>query len=432
MSVATYNRPDFTAQTATVYKTSIDGAAQVFERIAGAFAPHAAATPNMTVKVDAGSLLVAGALVTQAQQTTGTITAPVTNPRIDLVQVDQVTGAVGVTAGSEAPSPSVPAIPSGKLPVAAVHLTVGMTVIADDDIDDLRPAIVRPLDPEAAAVAFDNAASGLAATDVQEAIDELASTNGSYGLLLPETRLILTGIKAGGGDEPRRARTFLIDDTIAALIDAGIWAKLDLIYFLAAHDAVTAKINWKNPAVAAQQLTAVNSPTFAVDQGYTGNGSSSYLVNAVNMSALTQFKQNSAHIGVWIGTNVLENVPDIGISTGDTMRITTRFTGTGNNASCRINDASTLTSSMGTSTDSKGSTIANRSGSSARQLYKNASSIASDTQASVAPGAGTLLVLKALTTYSTKQAQIVHAGASLSSGEVTNLYTILGDYLAGL
>lgn len=142
MTVATFVQPNYTTQTASEYKANLDAAAAVHQRLGGPFAPHAAATPNMTVVLDAGSLRTGTTLTEKAQQATGTITAPVTNPRIDRIVIDGSTGVVSVIAGAEAASPSAPAIASGKIPVAQVLLQTNSTAITNSMLTDERTAIV--------------------------------------------------------------------------------------------------------------------------------------------------------------------------------------------------------------------------------------------------------------------------------------------------
>ena len=138
MTVATYTAPNNTTQDPATYKANIDGGMSVLAAVAQQFAPHAATSPNMTVKVDAGSLMVAGALVTQAQQTSGTITAPIGNPRIDRVVIDAVTGAISVITGTPAGSPTPPALTAGKLPIAQVLVQTSSTSITNTMITDER------------------------------------------------------------------------------------------------------------------------------------------------------------------------------------------------------------------------------------------------------------------------------------------------------
>lgn len=118
---------------------TIDDAAAVYERIAGPFAPHAQAQPNLTIQIDPGYISKVGGLPDEVvAQDTASITAPTTNPRNDIVYIDQATGALGVATGTEAASPTDPSIPGGKVAVARIRLRVNINQITNNDIDDLR------------------------------------------------------------------------------------------------------------------------------------------------------------------------------------------------------------------------------------------------------------------------------------------------------
>ena len=100
---------------------------------------HETGTPAMTVTMNPFRLIQAdGTIVSQNAQTSGTITAPAANPRIDVIVVDANTGAIGVITGSEAASPSIPALTAGKIPMAYVTLATATTEITDDLITDYR------------------------------------------------------------------------------------------------------------------------------------------------------------------------------------------------------------------------------------------------------------------------------------------------------
>lgn len=142
MTTAQYQVTDFTTDTAPVLKAKIDANSEVAKRIAAAYQCYAAATPDMTVKVAAGAIMVNGGLVTNAVQTSGTITAPVTNPRIDRVVIDQLTGVASIITGAENASPTAPAITAGKVPIAQIALTTGTTAITNSLITDERAALV--------------------------------------------------------------------------------------------------------------------------------------------------------------------------------------------------------------------------------------------------------------------------------------------------
>jgi len=139
---------------------------------------------------------------------------------------------------------------------------------------------------------------------------------------VPEADLLIDTMTV----RPQGNRAFLISDTIRRLKAADIWAKLDVLWMLAAHDAQAARLNWKNPASFA--LTAVNSPTFTTDRGYAGNGSTSYLntgwagsTNGVN------FQQNSLSILAYGLTTSAGNTALIGLSGGQGFNIFPSFNG---------------------------------------------------------------------------------------------------------
>lgn len=146
MTVSTFTQPSYPDQLGTTYPTNIDSCVNVLAQIGQDFAPHAAATPNLTVLIDAGKIIKAdGTLVEQAQQT-ATFVAPAANPRIDRIVIDMLTGVYSIIAGTEAASPTAPAITAGKLPCAQVSLTVGQTQITNANITDERTAFVS--DPQ--------------------------------------------------------------------------------------------------------------------------------------------------------------------------------------------------------------------------------------------------------------------------------------------
>lgn len=138
MTVGQFLQTNYTTQTGTSYPLAIDADWAVATRLVDNFAPHAQPTPNMTVALDAGHLFNGATLTEVATQSTGTITAPVSNPRIDRIVIDRVSGAVSVVTGTEAASPSPPAIPAGKAPVAQVLLQTSSIVIANSMLTDER------------------------------------------------------------------------------------------------------------------------------------------------------------------------------------------------------------------------------------------------------------------------------------------------------
>lgn len=144
MPISTFTQPDRTTQSGSAYPANIDGAISVLARSGAAFAPHEQSTPNMTVRVDAGFIYHstdALGVIAVAAQSTATIVAPTTNPRIDRVVVDVKTGAVSIITGVEAASPSPVYIPEGKYPICQIALTPSTTAITNSMLTDERLGI---------------------------------------------------------------------------------------------------------------------------------------------------------------------------------------------------------------------------------------------------------------------------------------------------
>ena len=89
-------------------------------------------SPDMTVNVAIGAALIDDEVVGIIAAGTLTFIAPVTNPRIDIITIDQ-DGTVAIVAGTEASSPSAPSTPSAQLKLAEVYHRTAETSIKDAD-----------------------------------------------------------------------------------------------------------------------------------------------------------------------------------------------------------------------------------------------------------------------------------------------------------
>ena len=140
MTVKTFQQTDLGTE-----GTKVDDNFAVLAGPAGAFAVHEQSTPDMTARVDAGVLAKGdGSVIEAAAQSTGTITAPSTDPRNDIVYIDLDAGTVGVVTGTEAASPADPEFPLGAMPVARINLTTSTTSITNAIVDDCRPGGNQP------------------------------------------------------------------------------------------------------------------------------------------------------------------------------------------------------------------------------------------------------------------------------------------------
>lgn len=101
-------------------------------RLQAGLSVQAQGTPSMTIDVTAGGAIVDGHPASLRANTTLTFVAPVGNPRIDTVQIDQY-GVVSVKTGTPAGSPSAPAADADALKLAEVYIRTTATSIKNTD-----------------------------------------------------------------------------------------------------------------------------------------------------------------------------------------------------------------------------------------------------------------------------------------------------------
>lgn len=134
-------------------------------------------TPNMTVKTTAGGFWDDNTTyVEHAGGTSPTLTAPSTNAKLTVIALN-LSGALVLIDGAEAASPSLPVIPSDRIPLAVVLLNTTDTTIDDSMVFDLRPVLQIGADINNLAV---NEVVGLASQLALKA-DTTALTNGLAG-----------------------------------------------------------------------------------------------------------------------------------------------------------------------------------------------------------------------------------------------------------
>lgn len=92
---------------------------------------------------------------------------------------------------------------------------------------------------------------------------------------------------------------------IETLKSAGIWSKTDIFYMFANDGSREfATLNWMNPS--AHQCTLLNSPTFTANDGFLGNGTSSFINTNYNpASSGINYTLNDASIFTYNKTYVL-------------------------------------------------------------------------------------------------------------------------------
>lgn len=249
----------------------------------------------------------------------------------------------------------------------------------------------------------------------------LGTTGRSYN---PATIDIINAMSV----RPTEDRSRLIDDLVVDLKGYGVWDKMDRFYMLAAHDEQAGRLDWLNPGT--DTLTAVNSPNFSVDEGFQGNGSSSYLVGGVNLSAMTHYGQNDAHLGYWSLTNSSANTSiDVGVS----GNLNVAFLG--RDASGQAIGRPNQNSNTGVSwavSDSLGYYAGVRRTSVATENYKNGVSAVTGSTSSVSVPAYPVTVGMGGGAYYNRRIACVHFGSELTDTEVANIYSAIGDYLTAV
>lgn len=231
---------------------------------------------------------------------------------------------------------------------------------------------------------------------------------------------------------PLDAEKAIIDTFVGALKTAGIWAKLDLLFLLAAHTEQASLLNVKQE-VTDSNLSEVGSLTFAVNTGWTGAGANGNRLE----TALWSFDEgpnyalDSAHAGVWSLTTGQENAL-VGFGNAISNGLLLLPRSTGNALTFKVNHNATQTA-VGSQTDGSGHYIINRSASNAEQVYRNGASIGSS---SVTSGAVTSQVFRLLGDVgggaSSRQIAAAHAGGSLSADEASDFYDALSAYLGAI
>jgi hypothetical protein len=216
---------------------------------------------------------------------------------------------------------------------------------------------------------------------------------------------------------------------VSALVTAGTWAKLDIFYLFAqtVNSDSEALKNWINPGT--NDCTLVNAPAFVALEGFTGNGSSSYINTNYNPNTDgSNYTLNSACLGIYLRTDVTESTYDLGVQSGTAARIASHIAaGTYLN---RINDS---LSHEPANTDARGLHIQNRTGASATEIFKNGASVDTDSVASVSVPADDIYICcqnnGGPAQYSTKQVAVVFAGGGLTIGDVTAITNAIETYM---
>ncbi len=235
---------------------------------------------------------------------------------------------------------------------------------------------------------------------------------------------------------PLRARQ--VNDLFLALRNSAagnLLLKFDALYIFAAADSQAATRNWVQNLYNA---TAVASPTFTADQGFAGNGTSSYLTSGFTPSSAPspKYTQNSAHLSAWSRTDNDSSGVIIGGRTGGSVSQALVQPRASNLFHGRLNQNA---SGAGiANTNSSGHLLASRVDSANRKAYRNGVSLGALAEASdgvpntpifigaLNGGAGTAAA------FDTRQMAAASIGGTLSDAEALAFYNALQAYMTAV
>lgn len=229
---------------------------------------------------------------------------------------------------------------------------------------------------------------------------------------------------------PTAARRSAINSMVRSLKSAGIWAKLDCLYVMAAHAEQASRLNW---LASTNTLSPINGPTFTVDRGYMGDGVASYLDTGWNNSAPgRKFAIGSSHMGVWVNSGAAGNAT-WGDAGNNRSRIKSR--NTDNFAYGWAHTNTTIRAPVATAL---GHTAWSRRGETDVSLYRDGASLINSSTVPSATTSGDNFFVGATSSgglpidMSARQYAALHWGASLTDAQMAAFSTILGTYLSGI
>lgn len=212
------------------------------------------------------------------------------------------------------------------------------------------------------------------------------------------------------------------DNFVKALVDGSVWDEIDIMAGMPMLDSQQSLINVVNPGV--DDFSAVGSPTFTAKQGWKWVTSGArYLISSSNMSALTKYQRDDAHIGCYTYTNVAGGSQvDVGTPSDSNTVINPR--NASNLWQGRVNMVGLYTGS-GTYTSSVGHHVMRRTSSTVIRGYKDGVSLSDGSSASSAVAATPFGLLAGPSAQSTRECGIGHCGASLTDAQVLSLYNAI-------
>lgn len=241
-------------------------------------------------------------------------------------------------------------------------------------------------------------------------------------VLEDETNALLARLSSA----PDATHKIQINTMLASIKAAGVLSKCDGLYVNTMPVVGQIVENW-----ASTSYDQANSGgTFTADSGVAGNGTSAYLSTAFNPSTASspQYARDSAHVWCYsLSTAASSGSYEVGsVGTGTTSL----STGRSDQANAPRGGINGPFVNYPVQADCEGMYILSRTSSTLCTMYKNGSSIGTDSSASSGPPASTALTaLRYNTTYSDKALAAWGFGGGLSGAEAAALSSAVTTYL---
>lgn len=227
------------------------------------------------------------------------------------------------------------------------------------------------------------------------------------------------------------ARKEIINTLVVTLKNDDNWNKIDRLWLMANEASDQGLISLVNPS--STPMTLVNAPAFVANQGFTGNGATSYInTNFRPSTDAIKYTLNSASYGIYsrtnsavVGSDMSASDTGVGVSNMYAKFTDNKFYGSTNGLALEsVANADTL-----------GLHVALRTASATTALWKDGSSVFAGTSNSTAlPGIPFFMLCRNLvgvaTEFSTRQYSI----GFLGSGTINQaaLYTALQAYMTSI
>lgn len=223
---------------------------------------------------------------------------------------------------------------------------------------------------------------------------------------------------------PTYGRKIVINNAVGALIRAGLWTKLDVLYVLAGHTSQASLLNWKGATYNATN----NGATFTTDRGFTGDAVAAYIDTGYNPGN-GQFLDASHTFGRWTRTAAAANNTDIGTQDASYLSVVT-----GGSSSFTARDGAVSDGVASATSAAANVTVVRDAGS--HEVYRNGASIGTDAAAYTGPTHDFALLAKnnlgTIESFSANEVSAAYFGTKLTAAEVLALHTTLAAYMTAV